>query len=66
MQLAKDGYLDKMGVTLLGTTAQAIDKAEDRQLFRDTMMKLGQPVVPSDIATTRRTHGRLPQRLATR
>ena len=34
MQLAKDGYLDKMGVTLLGTTAQAIDKAEDRQLFR--------------------------------
>ena len=52
MQLAKDGYLDKMGVTLLGTTAQAIDKAEDRQLFRDTMMKLGQPVVPSDIATT--------------
>ena len=52
MQLAKDGYLDKMGVTLLGTTAQAIDKAEDRQLFRDTMKKLGQPVVPSDIATT--------------
>lgn len=50
MQLAKDGYLDKMGVRLLGTDAQAIDKAEDRQLFRDTMLKLGQPVVPSDIA----------------
>ncbi len=52
MQLAKDGYLDKMGVKLLGTNAEAIDKAEDRQMFRDTMVKLNQPVVPSDIATT--------------
>lgn len=50
MQLAKDGYLDKMGVRLLGTDAEAIDKAEDRQLFRDTMVKLNQPVVPSEIA----------------
>ncbi len=50
MRLAKDGYLDKMGVKLLGTNAEAIDKAEDRQLFRDTMVKLHQPVVPSDIA----------------
>lgn len=52
MQLAKDGYLDKMGVKLLGTNAEAIDKAEDRQMFRDTMVKINQPVVPSDIATT--------------
>lgn len=50
MQLAEDGYLDKMGVSLLGTNAEAIDKAEDRQMFRDTMVKIGQPVVPSDIA----------------
>ncbi len=50
MQLAKDGYLDEMGVRLLGTDAEAIDKAEDRQMFRDTMVKLNQPVVPSDIA----------------
>ncbi len=50
MQLAKDGYLDQMGVRLLGTNAEAIDKAEDRQMFRDTMVKLNQPVVPSDIA----------------
>lgn len=50
MQLAKDGYLDKMGVRLLGTNAEAIDKAEDRQMFRDTMVKLNQPVVPSEIA----------------
>ncbi|MDD6729009.1 MAG: carbamoyl-phosphate synthase large subunit, partial [Eubacteriales bacterium] len=52
MQLAKDGYLDEMGVKLLGTNAEAIDKAEDRQMFRDTMVKIGQPVVPSDIAYT--------------
>ena len=52
MQLAKNGYLDSMGVRLLGTNAQAIDKAEDRQMFRDTMVKINQPVVPSDIAYT--------------
>ena len=50
MQLAKNGYLDRMGVKLLGTNAEAIDKAEDRQMFRDTMVKLNQPVVPSEIA----------------
>ena len=52
MQLSKDGYLEKQGVRLLGTSAEAIDKAEDRQLFRDTMLKLNQPVIPSDIANT--------------
>ncbi|MFB0921279.1 MAG: carbamoyl-phosphate synthase large subunit [Oscillospiraceae bacterium] len=50
MKLSKEGYLAKMGVRLLGTSAEAIDKAEDRQLFRDTMLKLGQPVIPSDVA----------------
>ena len=50
MQLSKDGYLEKHGVRLLGTSAEAIDKAEDRQLFRDTMVKIGQPVIPSAIA----------------
>ncbi|NCC69138.1 MAG: carbamoyl-phosphate synthase large subunit, partial [Clostridia bacterium] len=50
MQLSREGYLDKMGIRLLGTSAEAIDKAEDRQLFRDTMLKIGQPVIPSDVA----------------
>ena len=50
MQLSKDGYLEKHGVKLLGTTAEAIDKAEDRKLFRDTMDEIGQPVIPSEIA----------------
>ncbi len=52
MQLAKEGFLEKTGVRLLGTNAEAIDKAEDRELFRDTMKKIGQPCIPSDIATT--------------
>ncbi len=50
MKLAKEGYLDEKGVTLLGTSAEAIDKAEDRQLFKETMQKLSQPCIPSDIA----------------
>ena len=50
MQLSKNGTLDKYGVKLLGTDLEAIDKAEDRELFRDTMEKIGQPCVPSDIA----------------
>ncbi|MBR2151837.1 MAG: carbamoyl-phosphate synthase large subunit [Clostridia bacterium] len=52
MQLAKEGFLDRMGVRLLGTSAEAIDKSEDRQMFRDTMVKIGQPVIPSAVATT--------------
>ena len=52
MQLSREGYLEKAGVRLLGTSAEAIDKAEDRRLFRDTMKKLRQPVIPSEIATT--------------
>ncbi|MBR4703478.1 MAG: carbamoyl-phosphate synthase large subunit [Oscillospiraceae bacterium] len=50
MQLKRDGILDALGVRLLGTGIDGIDKAEDRELFRDTMRSIGQPVVPSDIA----------------
>ena len=49
MQLSRMGVLEKYGVRLLGTGIDAIDKAEDRELFRDTMKAIGQPVVPSDI-----------------
>lgn len=52
MQLHKEGFLERMGVALLGTNAEAIDRAEDRELFKQTMEELGQPVIPSDIATT--------------
>ncbi len=47
MQLAKEGFLDKYGVKLLGANPETIDKAEDRQLFKDTMMQIGQPIIPS-------------------
>ena len=50
MQLAKEGFLEKHGIKLLGMNADAIEKAEDRQRFRDTMEKIGQPVIPSAIA----------------
>ena len=51
MQLSKEGFLQKQGVRLLGTDAAAIDKAEDRQLFKDTMDALGQPTIPSQTVT---------------
>ncbi|MDR3120441.1 MAG: carbamoyl-phosphate synthase large subunit, partial [Clostridiales bacterium] len=47
MRLAKEGFLKKHGVRLLGADPETIDKAEDRQLFKDTMEAIGQPVVPS-------------------
>ena len=50
MQLAHEGFLESHNVKLLGTDARAIDKAEDRQLFKDTMEEIGQPCIPSDIA----------------
>ena len=50
MQLDKEGFLKKHNVRLIGTNAEAIDKAEDRQLFKDTMTAIGEPCIPSDIA----------------
>jgi carbamoyl-phosphate synthase large subunit len=52
MQLAKNGILEKHGVRLLGAKPETIDKAEDRQLFKDTMLSIGQPVIPSKVVTT--------------
>ena len=52
MQLSKDGTLDEFGVRLLGSPIEAIERAEDREKFRETMLKAGQPCVPSGIAET--------------
>ncbi len=52
MQLHKEGYLQAHGLRLLGTNAEAIIRAEDRELFKETMEAIGQPLIPSDIATT--------------
>jgi len=48
MQLNKEGFLKKHNVKLIGTNAEAIDKAEDRQLFKDTMNEINQPTIPSE------------------
>ena len=51
MQLNKEGFLDAHGVRLIGVNVEAIDKAEDRQLFKEAMAEIGEPVIPSDIAS---------------
>ena len=52
LQLSKDGWLSEHGVRLIGSNIEAIDRAEDRDLFRQAMEKIHQPVVPSGIAHT--------------
>ncbi len=52
MELAEEGYLDKMGVKLLGTNTTAIKKAEDRQAFKDTMEEIGEPCIASKVVDT--------------
>ena len=52
MQLSRDGTLEEFGVRLLGTPIDAIEKAEDREKFRETMLSINQPCVPSGIAET--------------
>ena len=51
MQLAKEGFLESHGVKLLGARPDTIDKAEDRQLFKDTMESIGEPCIPSKVVT---------------
>ena len=50
MQLDKEGFLQEQGVRLLGTDAKVISRAEDRELFKEAMAEIGQPVIASDIA----------------
>ena len=49
VQLAKKGVLEECDVEILGTRFEAIERAEDRELFKDLCEKLGEPVLPSDI-----------------
>ena len=51
MQLAHEGFLEKRKIRLLGSSAETIDRAENRQLFKETMESIGQPMIPSVIAT---------------
>ncbi len=52
MELAKSGFLEKHNVRLLGANPETIDKAEDRQMFKDTMLSIGEPCIPSKVVTT--------------
>ena len=49
MELEEAGFLKENNVRLIGTTALTIKKAEDREMFKETMEKIGEPVAPSDI-----------------
>ena len=49
MQLEKKGVLKECGVELLGTSSESIERAEDRELFKELCMSIGEPVIPSEI-----------------
>ena len=50
MQLEKKGILKENGVELLGTSSKSIEMAEDRELFKELCQRIGEPVIPSEIA----------------
>ena len=52
MQLEKKGILKECQVELLGTKSSSIEQAEDRELFKELCEKLGEPVLPSDVANS--------------
>ena len=52
MLLEKKGILRESGVQLLGTSSESIERAEDRELFKELCESVGEPVIPSDIANT--------------
>lgn len=52
MQLEKKGILRECRVELLGTPSASIERAEDREMFKELCEKLGEPILPSDIATS--------------
>ncbi|MEG0250741.1 MAG: carbamoyl-phosphate synthase large subunit [Peptostreptococcus sp.] len=52
VELEEAGILDKYNVKLIGTSVESIKKGEDRDLFRDVMNEIGEPVIESDIVTT--------------
>ena len=49
MELAESGFLESHHVQLLGTTALTIKKAEDREMFKETMEKIGEPIATSQV-----------------
>ncbi len=67
VQLAKKGVLKECQVEILGTSFESIERAEDRELFKELCEELGEPVLPSQIAIVdRRGRRRSPRRSAIR
>ncbi len=52
MELSESEFLEEHNIRLLGTSAEGIKRGEDRELFRDAMLKIGVPCIPSGIAHT--------------
>ncbi|MGE3961448.1 MAG: carbamoyl-phosphate synthase large subunit [Dehalococcoidia bacterium] len=52
VELAEAGILDKYGVRLLGSSVRTIKLAEDREMFRDLLREIGEPVPPSEVVET--------------
>ena len=52
MEIAETGFLEEQGVKLLGTATEAIKMAEDRQDFKDTMERIGEPCIASKVVNT--------------
>ena len=52
MLLEKKGILRECGVKLLGTSSESIERAEDREMFKELCQSVGEPVIPSEIAQT--------------
>lgn len=52
MQLSRKGILDECQVELLGTSAEAIERAEDRELFKELCLEIGEPILESITATS--------------
>ena len=52
VQLAKKGVLDECHVEILGTSFNSIEEAEDRELFKDLCVRIGEPVLPSLVVNT--------------
>ena len=49
MALAENGVLEECGVEMLGTSKESIERAEDREMFKELCISLGEPVLPSDV-----------------
>ncbi len=62
-ELDRKGVLAECGVELLGTSAESIERAEDRELFKELCLSLGEPVLPSEVVSTRVAAKEVAQRI---